>query len=466
MHRGAVHQTAKWVVRGSVLAIFGLLLVSARSALGVPAFARKYGTSCLTCHTIYPKLNPFGEAFRRNGYRFPGVDSDFVKQETVSLGQDAYKKEWPHAVWPGTLPGGVPIALGFNGEAVMHPDKNSGGAQADNGAGLNLNDLVAEGHVWAAGSFDDQITFFGELTFADGSTEIEHVSVHFNDLIGGPHEFNLVVGKIMPTLSTFGPHSSYLADMATTPLSVTALFGATSDSWNVADAYSGLEVNGTIDGRFDYAVGANAGANVETRSPGDFYAHLGYKFGGVRLDGEKGSSVPDAKKPWAEKAVTLHTFYYRSASRFSALDESIWDDTTTTFGGGVRAQWDSLEFDTGAYREEHDHAQFDGGRVTALAQYNELSYVVYPWLVPAVRVEYVKLSPSGGRTVTDLRAFAGVAALVRPNIKLTLVAQAEKASGAPSGGWEPAGGLAAPVSPTSSVAAEVEAITLGLAFAF
>ncbi|OYW04640.1 MAG: hypothetical protein B7Z61_08900 [Acidobacteria bacterium 37-71-11] len=178
-----------------MLSIAAILLVSARSALGVPAFARKYGTSCLTCHTIYPKLNPFGEAFRRNGYRFPGVDSDFVKQNTVSLGQDAYKKEFPHFVWPGTLPGSVPLALGFNGQAVIHPNRNSGGAAADNGARVNLNDLISEGHIWAGGSFDDQITFFGELTFASGTSEIEHVGVYFNDLVGAPHDLNLVVGK-------------------------------------------------------------------------------------------------------------------------------------------------------------------------------------------------------------------------------------------------------------------------------
>ena len=461
-----LHRSNVWAVRAGVLSIAAILLVSARSALGVPAFARKYGTSCLTCHTIYPKLNPFGEAFRRNGYRFPGVDSDFVKQDTVPLGQDAYKKEFPHSVWPGTLPGSVPLALGFNGQAVVHPNRNSGGAAADNGARVNLNDLIEEGHIWAGGSFDDQITFFGELTFASGTSEIEHVGVYFNDLVGAPHDLNLVVGKITSTLSTFAPHSSYLVDMATPPLLVTALYGATSDSWNVGDAYNGLEVNGTINGRLDYAVGANAGANVEVRSPGDYYAHVGYKFGGVRLDGEKGSSVPDASKPWAEKSLTLQAFYYRSGSRFSASDNTVLDDTASTFGGGVRAQWNSLEFDTGAYQERHDRAQPGGGVVNALVQYNELSYVVYPWLVPAVRVEYIKLSPSGGSAVTDLRAFAGVAALVRPNIKLSLVAQVEKANGAPPGGWGAASGLAAPSTPTASVGPEVEAITLGLAFAF
>jgi hypothetical protein len=460
------HPFETWVVRAGVLSIVAVLLVSARSALGVPAFARKYGTSCQTCHTVYPKLNPFGEAYRRNGYLFPGVDSDYVKQETVPLGQDANKKEFPNSVWPGTLPGGAPLALGFNGQAVFHPDKKSSGAVSDNQAGVNLNDLVAEGHLWAAGSLDDHITFFGELTTASGSTELELANVRFNNLIAAPHALDIAVGKFTPTLSSFAPHSSYISDTAITPLSVTALYGSTSDSWSVGNNYNGVELNGTVQGRLDYSVGANAGSNVDVRSVGDYYAHLGYKFGGVRLDAEKGSAVRDAKKPWAETALTLDAFYYRSSSRFAASDASIWDDVASAVGGGIRAQWNSLELDAGVYQERHDQAQGEAGRVVALAQYTELSYVVYPWLVPAVRVEYLKLSPDGGATVTDLRMIAGVAALIRPNLKLTLAAQMEKANGAPPGGWGSASGMANPATLTSSVGPEFEAITLGLAFAF
>jgi hypothetical protein len=55
----------------ALLAIFGSLVAVAPPAAAIPVFARKYGTSCQTCHTIYPKLTPFGEAFRRNGFRFP-----------------------------------------------------------------------------------------------------------------------------------------------------------------------------------------------------------------------------------------------------------------------------------------------------------------------------------------------------------------------------------------------------------
>ena len=39
----------------------------------IPAFARKYRTTCATCHTPFPRLTPFGEAFAANGFVFPGV---------------------------------------------------------------------------------------------------------------------------------------------------------------------------------------------------------------------------------------------------------------------------------------------------------------------------------------------------------------------------------------------------------
>ena len=51
-----------------LLSVVVLLLAAGEQAYSLPAFARKYKTSCATCHVGFPKLNAFGEAFRRNGY--------------------------------------------------------------------------------------------------------------------------------------------------------------------------------------------------------------------------------------------------------------------------------------------------------------------------------------------------------------------------------------------------------------
>jgi hypothetical protein len=46
-----------------------LVLGCIKSAVGIPAFARKYGLPCSACHEAWPKLNSFGQNFKDNGYQ-------------------------------------------------------------------------------------------------------------------------------------------------------------------------------------------------------------------------------------------------------------------------------------------------------------------------------------------------------------------------------------------------------------
>jgi hypothetical protein len=464
-HRGAL---LGWSAGGIVLA---LLLGWSSPAQAIPAFARKYGTSCLTCHTVYPKLTPFGEAFRRNGFRFPGTDSDFVKQDPVPLGQEAYKELFPAMAWPGTVASSVPIAVGFNGQAVVHPSKTSGAAVLDNGARFSLDNLMTEGHLWAGGSFDDKTTFFGEITFSSDHVEIEHARVQFNDLVGPKHAVNLSVGKQFASLSSFGPHSSYVADVLIPPLAVSGLYGSADPSWNVADKYNSIELTSIIKGRFNMAVGIAAGANAAGVNPGvansnNVYAHAGYKLGGMRLDGEGAAGPANPMKPWAERSLTLDVFAYHAESTFgipSAATPPVMDDKIWSYGAGLRAQLDSLELDAGIYQERHSQVLADGTGVHALSNYEELSYVVFPWMVPALRIEISQLQPTGGASIHDLRIIPGIAFLVRPNLKLSLIGLIEQANGMPDGGWGSAGGFAAP---KAGSVKEIESIVASFAFAF
>jgi hypothetical protein len=52
-----------------------LLLSSCRPAQALPAFARKYGMPCSSCHEGWPKLSYFGQQFKDNGYQM-GNDRD------------------------------------------------------------------------------------------------------------------------------------------------------------------------------------------------------------------------------------------------------------------------------------------------------------------------------------------------------------------------------------------------------
>jgi hypothetical protein len=269
------------------LAFAVLLLAGPGAAHAIPAFARKYETSCLTCHSVYPRLTPFGEAFRRNGYRFPGVDSDYVKQATIPLGQEANKKTFPSSVWPAGIPGSVPLAFGVNGQAFWYPSSTTSVPRANNGAGLVLDDLVGEGHLWAGAALDDTITLWAEVTLSSEGVDVEHAQVLFNDLLGPAHAANLVVGRGFPTLTSFGPHSTYLGDARITTVPVTGIYGLSADPFTLVDNYNGAEVTGVLGaGRLDYSAGVSTGKNVAgTRfSSENVYAHVGGKLGGMRLD--------------------------------------------------------------------------------------------------------------------------------------------------------------------------------------
>src|SRR6202521_278357 len=104
------------------------LLAAASTAHAVPSFARKYQTSCQTCHVVFPKLNAFGEAFRLRGYRMPGETEEMIKQPPVSLGAPAYKRLWPQAVWPGEISNSVPLAVNVKFADVNTSSLNGDGS--------------------------------------------------------------------------------------------------------------------------------------------------------------------------------------------------------------------------------------------------------------------------------------------------------------------------------------------------
>jgi hypothetical protein len=483
-----------------LFAVLAALLVSfaaIRPAHAVPSFARKYETSCITCHTIYPVLNPFGEAFRRNGYRFPSqngsVDSDAAKAEVVALGQEEYKKQFPDAVWPDSVTKAVPLSAMMNGQVAV----NIPGSDAHEAAGntFTWGGLSGEFHLFGAGSFDDKVTYFSQLTIPDdGSIEIETAYVLWNDVVGPRHLLNLWLGRLMsPQITSFGLHSSYLGDSFLPAVSVAGLYSPGA-SFTLGQGHSdGIEANGIIDHRVGWSVGwiaSSVGSGLSLPNAEDLYAHVGVKTGGVALDGEGryGPNAPDPAKPWAEKALTFDAFAYRGLSLIDNGTGTVAGgtaapvsqrDTFYAVGGALRAQWDSLVLNSGLQFEHHKRpypgapATADAaGNVTpgavtegageAIVQYNELDYIVFPWLVPGVRTEYTRISLPDGDHAGLLRVMPGVATLVRPNIKVVVTGDFETAKGLtpPSGDWSAAGGA------TTKSTFEAEQILLSAAVAF
>jgi hypothetical protein len=94
------------------LFLVGLLLPTVSRA--IPAFSRQYGTSCSTCHLDFPKLNDFGKAFKDAGFKFPKDDESFLKTPPIMLGAPAQAEAFPKMMYPGTIPGLLPVGLRYN----------------------------------------------------------------------------------------------------------------------------------------------------------------------------------------------------------------------------------------------------------------------------------------------------------------------------------------------------------------
>ncbi len=165
----------------ALLAALVISFYAIPKAGAVPAFARKYQTSCQTCHAAFPTLTPFGEAFRRNGFRFPSKqgskDSDSQKADMIPLGQEAYTKVFPNAVWPDQIPAAVPLGVVISAGTAVNLPKSSARAAAGNT--FAWNNFVGEFALFAAGAFNDSLTYFSEVDVeSDGTVGIH--SAYFN----------------------------------------------------------------------------------------------------------------------------------------------------------------------------------------------------------------------------------------------------------------------------------------------
>ena len=73
---------------------------------------------------------------------------------------------------------------------------------------------------------------------------------------------------------------------------------------------------------------------------------------------------------------------------------------------------------------------------TAILQYDELDYVVWPWFVPGVRTEYTHTTVEGASDAQLLRIIPGIAMLARPNIRVVFTGDLEWAKNLPAvGSW-------------------------------
>ncbi|MBI3941272.1 MAG: hypothetical protein HY315_10590 [Acidobacteria bacterium] len=440
--------------------LFGLILqcfvlcslvwIFSADALAIPAFARKYATSCSTCHVAYPVLNAFGKAYKASGYRMPGGEDKFVKVPPVSLGAPAWKQVFPKSLWPSDIPGGSVAAFWLSSQFRVNPSATI----------TNEFDGLNELYILGAGTLGESISFFAELEVIDGGTiptgfgaalprafaQYNHPSNKFN-VTGGLFEPRAV---LTPTRLRLMRVSDYLSNRYGMPPS--------GNSFSLSPNQRGLEVWGSVEGpankggldwfaglvngrdagtppgagafgstvagfnsRLQAALAAAGRTNFENNSNKDFYLGGNYKIGGM---GVLGGGAPTDELQQADNfvdnSVTVGAFYYRGAAPTlvtrGSREEFVRDGNTFhRVGAKIDASIGKGNILAGVQlnRDKIENISRNFDEIITLV---EARYVLYPWLIPAVRFE--NLNPNFGKAFYRWTLHSST--MIRANVRLSI----------------------------------------------
>jgi hypothetical protein len=158
--------------------LFSILLISSRPASAIPAFARKYGLPCSSCHEAWPKLSPFGQQFKDNGYQL-GNDRD-----APIFQQAAY---WPVAFritpnWHLETANHTPVDGVNGGDPTVQSVKTSGFDYT--GMDMLTAGTLAKNFSFLLVPSSDEL----------GAFHFESVNVRFSNILNSSW-FNIKVGK-------------------------------------------------------------------------------------------------------------------------------------------------------------------------------------------------------------------------------------------------------------------------------
>jgi hypothetical protein len=402
------HSTQIFVALLALATVLGVLLVS-RPAEAIPAFARQYGRDCQTCHVAFPKLTPFGEAFRRNGWRYPGgEDAEFLREPPIPLGQEQYKQMFPHTVWPGRTPPQVPLAVTIAARADYDHGED---------AELSFANMAGNVGLVAAASIDETFSGWAGVTVR---AEQEGAAIDIERVFAVIQPFdepvmNLRLGRFDPTLWNLSNHRM---------LGLTPWMMATpvrDNPFTPLPTQTGLELGGVFgEGRFDYAVGAVEGGGDRVNDFKDVYAHLGAKLGGLRLDGKDANEV--SAQPWRETSVMVGAFGYFGQAALGDPAVASQEDRFFMVGGDASAILRDFQLTVAGSYGKNQRPSFGEPNEEAdtLHLMGQLDIVVYPWLVPTVRYEWRDLAGADAQ-----RASGGVYVLLRANVRAQLLASVE-----------------------------------------
>jgi hypothetical protein len=425
-----------------------MLLVMVPSGKAIPAFSRKYQTSCTTCHSNYPELNDFGEAFKKNGFKFPKDDDTFVKQDPVMLGSKAQKEAFPEAVYPGEIPGTVPISFRYSGAMAWNAKQPNGVNQTD--SFLPRTDLFQPNTftIISAGSFGQNLSFWIDDDVSTGGSGADgglgDGYLKYNDLGRFFHlptnSLNVRFGQFELDLPFTQARTIYLSDYDVyDQMNVAGAAGSTNNPFVLGAPQRAIEFGGyPNNGNFNWSVAITNGGNdgPALRSNKDVYLRASYKFN-LERDPESRHAIQAAGPtgPRDHTSIRVGGFYYYGKNvqnlgtpTFAGL--GTFTEPFYRAGADLRFKYRHLElFGLGMVGHDNNHfVDTEAGTITPARAvtytggFAGVNYWLYPWLIGTMRYDFVN-SPTDffngvSKDRTRNRFSPGFQVLVRANIKI------------------------------------------------
>ena len=442
---------------GTILAVFVMVIILP-GARAMPHFSRKYRTSCVTCHEAFPRRNAVGDAYRMRGYRFVD-DETYVKKEPVELGDESYKRLWPEAIWPSDIPSQIPLSLATRFLAEIDMD----GSRDDTVMFLFPEEL----ELVFADAMGDDISLYADMIYISkdfGGSDVESwitlkAWMQYQSLFGPENMFNLKAGTVgIHGLSLytgrdannftthFYQYSTWmmpkvklaaggLNDFDGNPFSLQPLVGLELNGVGKRWAYTTGLVNGDVKNPVNefpeddmYFVG------IAESSPSDVFFQGVYKFGGMPMDGSQMTEEsPLNARPefWRDDHLMFSVFGYLGNAEIKTEDAGevirTNDDDYWRLGGSFRVQYKDLMVGAGYMYGNNDNPYGDlsPDSVDSNAWFAEGYYFVYPWLIPYLRWEGLKLDLPSDVAGLDpdqdrSRLILGAKAMIRANVSLNV----------------------------------------------
>jgi hypothetical protein len=325
------------------LALVILQLSLPERADAIAAFSRQHKTECSTCHTIYPELNEFGDAFLKNGYVYPG------KAGVKGAGAKGEKTEKIEGLWLSGLPELLPVSFTGTLDVAYNNDAQNGnkldlstrslrlqaGGAFREAAGFYLTyNLYSQGVQTATTSVTDPAN--NANTSPNNAPNINELFVLWRHALGTPVNFR--IGRMEPKISLWKKSDRVILapSYASTAYTIGSSFSQGSSPFSLDAPEDALEANAILGNRV-FVAGGVVDRNGQNRKDG--YGHLSVKFGGTDLKGEEPEVDMESDSVWDYLTLTLGGFgYVGSNGRFS--DQGIAQNRNEFYRAG--AEFDLL----------------------------------------------------------------------------------------------------------------------------